>query len=303
MPIPDFQTIMLPALKILAKGEVMNTPQIREKLSKQFKLNEEEKNELLPSGTVPRFDNNVSWALTFLVKAKLIEKPTRGQYLLSERGKKTLRESPDRVDMRFLTRFPEYVEWRGQSKRQATSTPANAQQIEHTPEELIGSGYQIFRETLTKEILERTRGCTPRFFERLVVELLLRMGYGGSLPEAGQIVGKSGDGGIDGVIKEDKLGLDFVYIQAKRWENSVGRPLVQAFAGSLLGHGARKGVMITTSYYTPEAREFVKTLGDQKIVLIDGNELAALMIDYNVGVSTVSTYEIKKIDSDYFEEE
>jgi restriction system protein len=209
--------------------------------------------------------------------------------------------------MRYLTRFPEYVEKRGQLRRgdrtQETAQLPPSVSTEATPEELIGAGYQTLRDKLTKEILSLIHACSPRFFERLVVQLLLRMGYGGSLQDAGQVIGKSGDGGIDGVIKEDRLGLDFVYVQAKRWENAVGRPQVQAFAGSLLGHGARKGVMITTSYFTPDAREYVKTTGDQKIVLIDGDELARLMIDYDVGVSTVNTYAIKKIDTDYFEEE
>lgn len=294
---------MLPALRFLKDGQVRSSSEIREELATQSSLTDEERNELLPSGTVPRYDNNVSWALTFLAKALLINKPSRGHYQISDRGREVLRTSPDRVDMRYLARFPEYVEWRGQSRRPTSPTPPTRAPAEHTPEELIGSGYELLRDNLAKEIMERVRVCSPRFFERLVVALLLKMGYGGTLPEAGQVMGKSGDGGIDGLIKEDKLGLDVIYVQAKRWDGTVPAGAVRDFAGSLDYHGAKKGVFITTSSFTTDGRQFVGKIGEKKIVLIDGLELAQLMMDYDVGVTTVNTYAVKRMDSDYFEEE
>jgi len=303
MAIPDFQSLMLPILQILKDGRVRPSSEIREEMAQSFSLTEEERNELLPSGTVPRFDNNISWALSYLVMALLVSRPSRGHYVITPRGKEVLATSPERIDMRYLTRFPEYVEKRGQVRRGGTVHEISQAASTGTPEELIEAGYQILRDKMTKEILSLVHACSPRFFERLVIQLLLRMGYGGSLQDAGQVIGKSGDGGIDGVIKEDKLGLDVVYVQAKRWNGNVPASAVRDFSGSLDSHGAKKGVFITTSDFSKEARIYVSEIKGKKIVLIDGDELARLMIDHDVGVSTVNTYTIKKIDSDYFEEE
>jgi len=204
--------------------------------------------------------------------------------------------------MRFLRRFPAYNEWRSQfGSDEEDSKEQNIAIDASTPQERMADGYKQFRAALADEVLTKVKTCSPRFFERLVVELLVKMGYGGSVEEAARVVGKSGDGGIDGIINEDKLGLDVVYIQAKRWEGTVGRPVVQAFAGSLEGVRARKGVMITTSSYSNDAEEYVQRI-EKKIILINGSRLAQLMIDHDIGVSTVTTYTIKRLDSDYFEE-
>jgi len=305
MPIPDFQSLMLPIMRLMQDKETRKQAMIRDAMGKEFDLTEHERNELLPSGTVPRFDNNVSWALSYLSMAILLTKPSRGVYMISDRGLEALAGNPPRIDMKFLTRFPEYAERRRRATHGGEQTAETTVEIQQhqTPEELIGSGYEQLRETLAATILDRVKQCSPRFFERLVVELLLKMGYGGTLRDAGQVIGRSGDGGIDGVIKEDKLGLDVVYIQAKRWEGTVPVNAVRDFSGSLDYHSAKKGVFISTSDYTSDARQFVSRIGEKKIVLIDGEELAQLMIDHDVGVSTVATYAVKKIDSDYFEEE
>jgi restriction system protein len=305
MPVPDFQSLMLPIMKLMSDKEMRKSATIREDMAKEFNLTESDRYELLPSGTVTRFDNNVSWALSYLSMAMLVTKPTRGQYVISDRGIEILKTMPSRIDMKFLNRFPEYAERRRRATHGGEQPPEiSAENQQHqTPEELIGSGYEQLRETLAATILDRVKQCSPRFFERLVVELLLKMGYGGTLRDAGQVIGRSGDGGIDGVIKEDKLGLDVVYIQAKRWEGTVPVGAVRDFSGSLDYHSAKKGVFISTSDYTSDARQFVSRIGEKKIVLIDGEELAQLMIDHDVGVSTVATYAVKKIDSDYFEEE
>jgi restriction system protein len=305
MAVPDFQSLMLPVLRYLADGTARKSAEIRNAMSSEFKLTDTDRNELLPSGSDTRFDNNVSWALSYLTMAILTEKPSRGIFKISNRGMEALKEAPKRIDMKYLNRFPEYAEKR--KRAQHSNEPTIETTIEgpqqQTPEELIGAGYLQIRDALAKDILTSVKSCSPRFFERLVVELLLKMGYGGSREDAGQVIGKSGDGGIDGVIKEDKLGLDIVYIKAKRWEGAVSAGSVRDFSGSLDYHGAKKGVFITTSSFTNDAKQYVGKTGEKKIVLLDGYELAQLMIDYNIGVSTVATYELKRIDSDYFEDE
>jgi restriction system protein len=308
MPIPDFQTLMLPVLRMLADKKIRSTSAIRQAIAAEFKLTELERTEMLPSGTVARFDNNVSWAITFLMKAQLLTRPGRGQYTISPRGIAVLGENPTRVDMRYLARFPEYVAWReasGSGRESHRSTPASEPPAPHTPEEQFGEAYQEIRAALADDVLDRVKSCSPRFFERLVVRLLVRMGYGGSEQEAvARVVGKSRDGGIDGIIQEDKLGLDSIYVQAKRWDNAIAPSMVRDFSGSLDTHGAKKGVFITTSHFTADARNFVETARtDKKIVLIDGSRLAELMIDYDVGVSIDRVYTIKRLDSDYFDEE
>lgn len=300
MAIPDYQTIMLPLLRFAGDGEVHSKREAVELLAKQFKLSDEEIEELLPSGKQPLFDNRVAWARTYILKAGLIESAGRGQFTITERGKQVLSQNPDKINIKFLDQFPEFVEFRKVKKDKKEKTIAVT--IETNPEEALETAYQELQESLASDLIQNINQCPPDFFERLVVDVLIRMGYGGSRKEAGQAIGRTGDEGIDGIIKEDKLGLDIIYMQAKRWENTVGRPEIQKFAGALQGQRARKGIFITTSDFSKEALNYVKNI-DSKIILIDGQRLAELMIEHNVGVSSVASYEIKKIDTDYFIED
>ncbi len=259
---------------------------------------------MLPSGATTTFGSRVSWACTYLKKAGLLSAPKRGFISITERGTEALAKNPLTINVAFLKQYPEFRAFQTSTKVNEQETDGNTPEVSliKTPNETVESGYLKLRAQLADELLETVKTCSPSFFERLVVELLVKMGYGGSLADAGRAVGKSGDGGIDGIIKEDKLGLDVIYIQAKRWDqNSIGRPQVQQFAGALQGQRAGKGIFITTSVFTDDARNFVKGIGS-KIVLIDGDELATLMIDYGIGVTTIATYEVKRIDSDYFVE-
>jgi restriction system protein len=298
MAIPDFQTLMLPLLKFAADRQEHSTSDAIDALALEFRLTDEERKELLPSGRQSRFDNRVGWARTYLKKAALLEGAGRGKFRITARGLKVVKDNPPRIDMKFLERFQEYVEFRNLSRQEEELTE-NVEKASQTPEEVLELSYQNLRRDLAQELLERIMGCSSRFFERLVVDLLVAMGYGGSRKDAGEAVGQSGDGGIDGIIKEDRLGLDVVYIQAKKWEGTVGRPVVQTFAGSLEGQRARKGILITTSQFSREARDYVERI-EKKIVLIDGQQLAQLMIDHNVGVAEVETYTVKRVDLDYF---
>jgi restriction system protein len=298
MPIPDFQSLMLPLLQHFADSEEHANQETLETLAGLLQLTEAERMQLLPSGKQAIFTNRVAWAKSHLKQAGLIDSPRRGVYRITTRGREVLRHAPSGINIRFLDQFPAYRTFRTQTKAEAQveeSPPANS----FTPQEYIESGYSQLRINLAAELLVRVKECSPDFFERLVVELLLAMGYGGSRQEAGQAVGKSGDGGIDGIIKEDRLGLDVIYIQAKKWEGVVGRPEVQKFAGALQGQRARKGIFLTTSSFTKDAVAFAAAI-DSKIVLIGGEELVALMIDHNIGVTPVASYEIKRVDTDYF---
>ncbi|MFC1591237.1 restriction endonuclease [Thermodesulfobacteriota bacterium] len=301
MAIPDYQSIMLPLLKYASDEKEHSLRETIEALADQYKLTDDERKELLPSGQQSTFDNRVGWARTYLVKAKLLEKTRRGYFRIAARGKEVLSDNPEFINVAFLKQFPETLEFIN-PKHDKDPVDDKDDKGDKTPGELIESAYQRLRQDLIDEILQNIKGCSPAFFEKLVVDLLVKMGYGGTRKDAGQAVGKSGDGGIDGIIKEDRLGLDVIYIQAKRWENVVGRPEIQKFAGALQGHRARKGVFITTSSFTSDALEYVSKI-DSKIVLIDGNTVAQFMIDHNVGVSSVAAYEIKKADSDYFIED
>ena len=302
MPIPDYQTLMLPLLEVAADGSEQSFRTSVERLAEEFSLTPEERRELLPSGRYPTFDNRVGWASTYLRKAGLLETTRRGYFRITDRGRQTLRENPDRLDVRYLSRFELFREFHGRKESAEDAGAAGPDVVEKaglTPEEAIEAAFQRLRNQLADELLTQVKSCSPAFFERLVIEVLLRMGYGGSRKDAGQAIGRSGDGGIDGIINEDRLGLDVIYIQAKRWEGTVGRPEVQKFVGALHGQRARKGVFITTSSFTSEARAYSQMI-ENKVVLVDGDTLANLMIDHSVGVSGVSTYEVKKIDSDYF---
>ena len=248
------------------------------------------------------FKNRIGWARTYLKKAVLVEATRRGVFKVTERGQKTLQSNPHRIDAKFLERFPEFVEFRDAAKHESGITTASElPQSKTTPEEAIELAHQGLREQLAAELLSRILGCSPTFFEQLVVELLVKMGYGGSRRDAGERIGQTGDGGIDGIIKEDRLGLDTIFIQAKRWQGSVGKPEIQKFVGALQGQRAKKGVFIITSSFTADATDYATRI-DTKVVLIDGKQLAGLMIDFDVGVTPAATYVVKRIDSDYFED-
>jgi restriction system protein len=303
MAIPDFQSIMLPLLKLAGDGSVRSLSEMRSALANVFSLTQEELEELLPSGTQPVFNNRVAWASIYLQRAELLKRPRRGCYQITERGLEILKKEPQKINIKFLEQFQEFVEFQSISKDKKERPSRDTSLIsEINPEETLETAYQELRENLSSDILQSIKDCSPEFFERLVIDVLVKMGYGGSRKEAGQAIGKSGDEGIDGIIKEDKLGLDIIYIQAKRWENTVGRPDIQKFAGALQGQRARKGIFITTSNFTKDALDYVTNI-ESKIILIDGSRLAELMIEHNVAVTPVASYEIKKIDSDYFIEE
>ncbi|WP_346316865.1 restriction endonuclease [Chitinophaga sp. YIM B06452] len=305
MPIPDYQTIMLPLLKLLADGKEYVFKNVIQKLSIQFELTEDDLNQLLPSGQSFIFDNRVGWARTYLKKAGLLASPKRGMIVITPRGIDILSKNPAKIDNTLLKQFPEFLEFQN-LKRENTGSALpieNSQAEKQTPEEVIDDAYQNIRQSLALELIDTIRGISPAFFERLVVELLVKMGYGGSIKDAGKAIGKTGDEGIDGTIKEDKLGLDIIYIQAKRWQagNIVGRPELHKFVGALAGQGAKKGIFITTSSFSKDALNY-SPKNETKIVLIDGVQLAQLMIDHNLGVSLQRSYEIKRLDNDYFEE-
>jgi restriction system protein len=302
MAVPDFQSIMLPLLKLASDGKERSLADTRIALADVFNLTQEELEELLPSGTQPVFNNRVAWASIYLHRAGILKRPQRGQYQITERGLEVLKSKPERINVKFLEQYPEFIEFRSikKEKKEITSTPET--QPETNPEESLETAYQELQESLASDLIHSIKDCSPEFFERLVIDVLVKMGYGGSRKEAGRAIGKSGDEGIDGIIKEDKLGLDIIYIQAKRWENTVGRPDIQKFAGALQGQRAHKGIFITTSDFTKDALDYVKNI-ESKIILIDGPRLTELMIDHNVGVTPVASYEIKKIDSDYFIED
>lgn len=306
MPIPDYQTLMLPLLKVAENKRECSLKEAIEILALEFSLTEQERTELLPSGQAFLFSNRVGWARTYLKKAGLLDSPKRGTLSITPRGLTLLKTHPVRVDNKTLKQYPEFLEFQNYKREDGEPVPSTDVTPEtetQTPEEIIDNAYQRIRKSLAQEIIDTVRSASPSFFERMVVELLVKMGYGGSIKDAGKAVGKTNDEGIDGTIKEDKLGLDIIYIQAKRWQagNTVGRPELHKFVGALAGQGAKKGIFITTSTFTKEARGYTPR-NETKIVLIDGEELAQLMIDYNLGVSWQRTYEIKRLDSDYFEE-
>jgi len=305
MAIPDYQTLMLPVLKMAADGLEHKFSKAVEILADKFSLTDDERNELLPSGSQAVFNNRVGWARSYLKQAGLLNSLKRGFFTITDCGRKLLQTNPEKIDASVLEQFPAFIEFKNRRREQNgegdhDETPSEAAESQ-TPEDTLAAAYAKLRSTLESEILISVKEASPSFFERLVVDLLVQMGYGGNRRNAGKALGKSGDGGIDGIINEDRLGLDVIYIQAKRWEGVVGRPEIQKFAGALQGQRAKKGVFITTSSFTKEAKEYVSLI-DLKIILIDGEQLATLMADHNVGVSTVGRYEVKKIDSDYFDE-
>lgn len=302
MAIPDYQTCMLPLLKFYGNGQERANREAIDALAKDFKLTDEERRMMLPSGVQGLFDNRVNWARTYMKKAALIESPKRGVHKITKRGLDILKKKPERIDVAYLGQFQEFKDFRALRHAKQEDEEPELDLNNKTPEESLEGAYQKLREDLAADMIQRLKSCSPSFFERLVVEVIVKMGYGGTRKDAGKAIGTSGDGGIDGIIKEDKLGLDAIYIQAKRWENTVGRPEIQKFVGALTGQRAKKGLFITTSDFSSDAEDYVSRI-DAKVVLIDGETLAQLMIDHNVGVSTVGSYDIKKVDSDYFSEE
>jgi len=273
-----------------------------EQLADDKDLLADDRAELLKSGTQYVYQNRIGWARTYLKKAGLVEAPGRGLVKITQRGRDILNSPPPKLNVKFLRQYPEFVEFHTYHPPTTPENDTSADSaVEETPQDALERAQAELRQQLAEDLLERVMKSPPSFFERLVVDLLLRMGYGGSREDAGRTIGKAGDGGVDGVINEDRLGLDVIYIQAKRWEKPVGRPLVQAFAGSLEGVRAKKGVMITTSSYSADAHAYVLHI-EKRIVLIDGATLAALMIEHNVGVSLEATYDVKRLDLDYFGE-
>ena len=301
MAIPDFQSFMLPLLKFTADRKEHSITETVDALAIQFNISEEEKRALLPSGAQEIVRNRVSWAITYFKKAGLLESQKRGCFNITNRGIEVLKQNPERINIRFLNQYEEFKKFHD-SKKEIDNSAEIIDDQKKTPEELFENAYEGLRAELAVEIQVQLMKCPPSYFEKIVIEILVKMGYGGSLKDAGKAVGKTGDEGIDGIIKEDKLGLDIIYIQAKRWTNTVSRPEIQKFAGALQGQRAKKGIFITTSNFSKEALDFVSKI-ESKIILIDGEELAEYMIDLNVGTTTSQVYEIKKIDLDYFIED
>lgn len=300
MTIPAFQMIMLPFLKFAGDGKIHSISEVTDALSEEFRLTQPEIEELIPSG-VPRFANRVSWVKTHLKKAGLIDYPQRSRFVITLKGKSVLKENPTRIDLKFLSRFPEYKEFRAIRNVDGVEGQESETNQDLSPEETIEKAYNEIRAGLADELLDYVIKSTPTFFEKLVVELLVAMGYGGNQENAARAVGRSGDEGIDGIIDEDKLGLDSVYVQAKRYQrdSKIGAHNIRDFVGALVGARANKGVFITTADFTKEAVDFISKV-NSRVVLINGTRLANLMIDYGIGVSTRIKYEIKKMDTDYF---
>lgn len=303
--IPDYQSIMLPLLEIAGDKKEHALQEVRVSLAKYFKLTEEEKLRLLSKSKQGIFNNRVGWVRTYLKKAGLLDYTQKAHFKITDRGLKVLQEKPLKINVKYLRRFPEFLEFIKPSKKIDQPKDKEIESIleEKTPEDLLEIGYEKYQEKLLSDLLEKITQCSPEFFERLVVELLVGMGYGGSFEDAGKAIGKSGDEGIDGIIKEDKLGLDVIYVQAKKWStNPVGSPEIQKFAGALLGKKAKKGVFITTSKFTEGAIAYTRNV-ENKIILVDGEQLTKYMIENGIGVSETASYSIKKIDLDYFTEE
>lgn len=307
MAVPDYQSLMLPLLRFTGiKKDETSPGEVTEVLTKEMNLTETDLKEMLPSGIQSTFVNRIGWATTYMKKAGLLESTRRGYFRITSRGQELLKKQPKVINVKLLKQFPEFLEFqqlKGTRRGEKENSPTSALDISTaTPSEALESAYENLRDELVDELLARLKKASPAFFERVVVELLVKMGYGGSRADAGKAIGRSGDGGIDGIIKEDRLGLDVLYIQAKRWDsNSVGRPDVMQFAGALQAQKANKGIFITTSRFTEDARAYVSQIGS-KIVLMDGEQLTNQMIDNDVGVSTISMYPVKKIDTDYFDE-
>jgi restriction system protein len=300
--IPDYESLMLPLLRLSADGAVHKFSEAVDHLADELALSDEERTELLPSGMQPVFRNRVGWAKSYLKQAGLLTFPKRGLFQITQQGQEVLKNHPERIDNSVLQAFPEFREFKTRRRENEHKAAPEAVESTESPEDKMASAFRRYQSEIEGELLSIVKQVSPSYFEQVVVDMLIAMGYGGNRQDAARAVTKkSGDEGIDGVIKEDRLGLDVIYVQAKRWEGTVGRPEIQKFAGALQGKRASKGVFITTSAFSREAAEFSESI-NSKIILIDGDKLAQLMIEFNVGVSTTGQYLIKQIDSDYFDQ-
>lgn len=299
MAIPDYQTCMLPLLEFFKDGQEHSFREMVDHLAQYFCLTDEELKELLPSGQQGIFTNRVGWARSYLKQAGLLTATKRGFNRITVTGQEVLRKKPEKITVKFLDQFDAFQAFRNRKRTKPKQQEEPCSESDTTPAEALEAAYENLRQDLSRELLLQLKTIAPSLFEKVVIDLLLKMGYGGNRKDAGKAIGKTNDAGIDGIIKEDKLGLDIIYIQAKRWENTVSRPEIQKFAGALLGQSAKKGIFITTSDFSQSARDYVASI-DTKIILIDGEQLVQYLIDNNVGVAAIALYEIKKIDSDYF---
>ena len=310
MAIPDYQTLMLPVLRAAAEGE-KKVADVADQVADQIGLSSEERVAMLPSGRQRILHNRLHWSKFYLTKAGLISSPSRGRFLATEEGRKLLATNPERINVPLLMKLPLFKDWyvnQGEVAPEAAEAifdPKSAKTASITPEEQIETAYQSVQSALRTDLLERIGQNSPSFFEQLIVDVLIAMDYGGSRKSAAaQLTGQTGDGGIDGIINEDRLGLDRIYVQAKRYakDHAVGRPEVQAFVGSLVGRGATKGVFVTTSTFSQQARDYVIHL-TQRVILVDGESLADLMIEHGVGVRKTRAIEFKRLDEDFFSED
>jgi len=305
VPIPDYQSMMLPMLETLADGREQTSRDLAASLALRFGLSDEERRELLPSGHNFVFGNRIAWCKTYLRNAGLLDYPARGIVRISDLGREVLRSKPAIIDNKFLHQYPTYREFvRKKAASPVDPTPPTPKLTPfepRTPHELIEEAYRSHAAATAEDLLTRFKNCPPQFFEKVVVQLLMAMGYGG-VDGRGMVTGKSGDGGIDGVIEQDKLGLDIVCIQAKRWDGAVGRPVIQGFVGSMDYVRAKKGVIMTTSNFTKDAIHYVDRIEGKKVVLIDGARLAGLMIEHDLGVTLKQVYRLKDVSNDFFEE-
>lgn len=302
MAVPDFQTLMRPLLAAHEDGAEHKISSTRELLADQFALSEEDRTERVPSGRVTRLQNRVGWAATYLFRTGLLARPRRAHYQITDRGRQMLAEHAERIDLSVLRQFPELGEFRqGSSPEQVQ--PADTQPAavagEETADERMNAGYEELHAALAADLLDRVREEDWEFFEQLVLEVLAAMGYGGPEGVVERIGGHGGDEGVDGVIREDMLGLDLIYVQAKSWERTIGRPEIQQFFGALHGKRASKGIFITTSKFSPEARNYAQGV-TPRVILVDGRQLAELMIEHDVGVTTLRTFKVKRVNLDYF---
>jgi restriction system protein len=303
MPVPDFQALMLPLLQLAADSKEHSLAEARDKLASQFKLSDGDLAELLPSGKQSKFSNRVAWAKAYLQQAGLLVSTRRAHFQISARGNDVLKKPPTQINITFLEQYPEFVAFRTPKSDAAplAGEVAAGQEEQVSPEEALHAAHLKMQAGLASELLAQVKAASPKFFEQLVLQLLLKMGYGNYREDAGHVTGKSGDEGIDAVINQDPLGLDVLYLQAKKWDGTVGRPELQKFVGALHGKLAKKGVFITTSTFSDDALAYVRHM-DPRVIVIDGKRLAELMIAHDVGVSTQRTYQVKRVDSEYFDE-
>ena len=304
MAIPDYQSLMLPVLEVAAKAET-SVPLAEAEIATQFGLSDDEREQLLPSGKQRVLHNRIHWAKFYLTKAGLLESPKRGRFIITQAGQKILSDPPTNLNTKYLLSIPIFHEfYKGTDDSDQVTTESEVNPPSSTPEEEVEAAFKALNAVLQADLMDRILQNSPTFFEQVIVELLVSIGYGGSHRNASEQLGKSGDGGVDGVINEDILGLDRVYVQAKRYApgNAVGRPEIQAFTGSLVGLSASKGVFVTTSTFTSQAIEFASRI-PQRVILIDGRRLTGLMVEYGVGVRTSRVLEFKRLDEDFFSED